>query len=645
VIGVPTLARCGAAALLSAALAQLTSPGFGLGLALLVAPLLARVAPPAHLAAVAIAVRAFLPDASVSLDVPAVRERLAWPIATSIPEPEASIAVGALLGGKADLARSLRDAFARTGTTHLLAASGFNITLVAGALGAALRPLGRRAVAAGTIVAALAMAVAAGFAPSIVRAALMSLAASIAVFVGRPSTGFGALGAAVLLLLFLSPRTVTDVGFLLSISATAGLLVLSAPLERSVPGPAWLRGQLATTGAATLASLPISAEVFGRISLVSPLANLAAAPLVPPLMGATGVAVAFGAIAQPLALVPAWIAYGVARALRAVVETASAFPAASVSFPHAGAAVVATYLAGLAVVRLPRLRRYLVAAAFVGALAVTGASIVGGAARERIVALDVGQGDAFLLEAADARVLIDAGPDPARTVRALAAALPAGVTQLEVVALTHSHADHEAGFAAVLDRYQVGLALEPAGLEMNVAAAEWRDALARHQVAVRSLTRGDRIRIGAIVLEALAPLGDPMDPLPNLVLRADVGALSGVFLGDASERGQEDLLLHGSELRADVYAPPHHGAATPHAAALVAAARPSVALISVGAGNRYGHPTPQTLRALANVPTLRTDRDGTLEVVRDGNIFRCATRSSALSRAWNGWLSRPPPCA
>src|SRR5439155_922890 len=83
--------------------------------------------------------------------------------------------------GKAELPRELRDAFARTGTTHLLAASGFNITLVAGALGAALRPAGPRATAAGTIAAAFAMAVAAGLAPSIVRAALMSLAASVAV--------------------------------------------------------------------------------------------------------------------------------------------------------------------------------------------------------------------------------------------------------------------------------------------------------------------------------------------------------------------------------------------------------------------------------------------------------------------------------
>ena len=643
---IPSLARCGIVAITVAAMAQLGSPALAFALALVAAPVLARVAPPSQVAAIAIALRSFLPDLVVPLDSSGVRDTLSWPLLTTIPQPEALIAVGSLLGGKADLPSDLRDAFARTGTTHLLAASGFNITLVAGALGAALRPAGGRAVAAGTIAAAFAMAFSAGLAPSIVRAALMSLAASVAVIVGRPSGGVGALGAAVVVLLLVSPRAIGDVGFLLSITATAGLLLLAEPLERRVPGPAWFRAQLATTTAATLASLPVSAEAFGRISLVSPLANLALAPLVPPLMSATGLAMAAGAVAPPLALAPAWIAYALARALRGIVELAASLPAASVSFPHAGAAVLATYAVGLVALRVPRTRTLVagVAATFV-VLSVTASLVTGRAARERVVALDVGQGDAFLLQSGDAHALIDAGPEPARTLRSLAAALPSGASHLDVVALTHSHADHEAGFVAVLDRYDVALALEPVGLEMNAAAAEWHEALARHGVPVRALARGDRVRIGELTLEVLAPVGDPADLLPNLVLRARVGTLTALLLGDASERGQEDLLLNPVELRAEVYVPPHHGAATPHADALVAAVQPSVALISVGAGNRYGHPTPETLRALSRVRTLRTDRDGTLEILLDGDILRCATRTTALPRPWDGWLSRPPPCA
>src|SRR5439155_207724 len=363
-----------------------------------------------------------------------------------------------------------------------------------------------------------------------------------------------------------------------------------------LPGPPWFRAQLATTGAATLASLPISAEAFGRISLVSPVANLALAPLVPPLMTATGIAMAAGAVSMPLAFVPAWVAYALARTLRGIVELAASLPAASISLPHAGGAVLAVYAVGLVAMRLPRTRT-LVAGVVATAVAVSVAAalISAGDSRDRIIALDVGQGDAFLLQAGEARALIDAGPEPPRTLRSLASALAPGTSHLDVVVLTHSHADHEAGFAAVLDRYGVGLALEPIGLEPNAAASEWHDALARHGVPVRALARGDRVRIGDLMLDAMAPLGDPADPLPNLVLRARVGPMTALFLGDASEREQEDLLLQPAELRADIYVPPHHGAATPHAGELVRAVQPSVALISVGAGNRYGHPTPETL--------------------------------------------------
>src|SRR3989442_3731328 len=157
-------------------MAQLGSPALAFAIALVSATVLARVAPPSQVAAIAIALRSFLPDLVVPLDSSGVRDRLSWPLLTTIPQPEALIAVGSLLGGKADLPSDLRDAFARTGTTHLLAASGFNITLVAGALGAALRPAGGRAVAAGTIAAAFAMAFSAGLPPGHLPAPPMSLA-------------------------------------------------------------------------------------------------------------------------------------------------------------------------------------------------------------------------------------------------------------------------------------------------------------------------------------------------------------------------------------------------------------------------------------------------------------------------------------
>ena len=626
----------------------LVSPLLALVGTLIAAGVLRRGSRAGAILCVALALRAQLPEAPMP-SPPSLRSVLAAPLQAALPEPDASIAVGTLLGGRGTLPREVTNTFARTGTTHLLAASGFNITLAATALVAALRPFGARPAAAGGIAAAVAFAAVAGLGPSIVRAALMAAVASAGTLLGRPSQGVNALGASVIALLFAAPAAVSDVGFLLSVSATAGLLLFARPLEGRLRGPAWLRAQLATTGAATFASLPISAEVFGRVPIVSPLANLAVAPLVAPLMTATAVAMGAGALAPPLALPPAWLAFALARALRAVVEALAALPFASVALPHGGLVCLGLYGLGLVIVRAPRprLSRHAVALLAGGVLAsalAAGVAVAAPSERPRVVALDVGQGDGFLLEAGDARALVDGGPDPARTLRVLGEALPPFSRRIEVVALTHSHADHGTGLAAVLQRYEVGLAIEPFGLEDNDVARLWHGALAERGVPLRRVSRGDRVRAGGLELEVLAPVGDPADPLPNLALRARAGGVTVALLGDASGRGQEDLLLHPEELRVDVYVPPHHGAATPYADALVAAAAPRVALISVGAGNRYGHPTPQTLRALAHVTTMRTDRDGTVEVSLDGAALLCRRRATALPDLGSGLLAGAAPC-
>lgn len=684
------LALVAVLALASAALGLWSRPAAS-AVALAAAFALARRSPAAALACGALAVRLVLPDPAWPT-LPPLRDALASPIFRAIPEPDASIAVGSLLGGRASLPRDVYEAFTRTGTSHLLAVSGFNITLAASGLGFALRPLGSRVAVGGALATALAFAVVAGFGASVARAAVMTCAATIGVLLGRPGSGLNALGAAIALLLLVAPGAVGDAGFLLSVSATAGLVLAARPLEERLFGPAWLRAQLAATLAASLASLPVVAALFGRLSLVSPLANLAVAPLVPPLMTATGVALLLGPVAEPLARVPAWLAFLCARLLRGIVELLAGFPAASVAVPPAlvvaavaviGLAVASRRRAGLAALaralfdalppptqtrpsslsddpsspaapgrsrwslpppRRPRWRA--LALVLAGALAVAAAPrALAASDAPRVVALDVGQGDAFLVEFRGRRLLVDGGPDGRRVLRALGEVLPFFARRLDVVALTHAHADHATGLAAVLERYAVSLAIEPVGMEDGDVARTWRDALARAGVPLRAVGRGDRLRVGDLVVEVLAPFGDPADPLANLVLRVRAGGLSALFLGDATERGQADLLLRPDELAANVYVPPHHGAATPHAAALARAVAPRVALLSLGAGNRYGHPVPDTLRALAQARVLRTDRDGTLEVTADAGALRCRpARASALPGPWGGWLSRAPPC-
>jgi beta-lactamase superfamily II metal-dependent hydrolase len=138
------------------------------------------------------------------------------------------------------------------------------------------------------------------------------------------------------------------------------------------------------------------------------------------------------------------------------------------------------------------------------------------------------------------------------------------------------------------------------------------------------------VRLGAVRIVVLAPNGDPIVDVPSLVLRLELGPVSALFSGDATEAAQADPLLAPETLRARIYVPPHHGAATPYARPLVSAVRPEVALISVGLDNRYGHPTAETLAALAGVPTYRTDRDDTVEVTADGTGLAVHAHANGL---------------
>lgn len=633
---------------------------------------------------------------------PLARDALGLPLRRLVPEPEAGILLGIVLGERAGIGPELREAFARSGTTHLLAISGFNMTLVAAGIALALRGRVSPRLAAGVTVGAIAAySVLVGLAPSVVRAALMAAVVALAFGSGRRGVGANALSAAAAAMLLADPSIVTDVAFLLSASATGGLLAWQAPLaERLRPLPALAREGLATTLAATAPTMPLVAAFFGRVSLVSPLANVIAVPLFPPLMLAGAATAAVGAVALDAARPLALAAYALATALRSVVEISAAFPLASLDLPAGpgsgllvGAAVAACVLV-LALGSLPRVRagpdggasgppggpfagvdgdlrpvgaaleaagrffgswrpgaptaRHRTAAAIVLALVVLplswfGTSIAVGPAGLRVLALDVGQGDAFLVQSDGRVALIDGGPDGVRLLALLSAHLPPWHRRIDLVVLTHAHLDHGAGLLAVLDRYEVGLAVEPERLDDVPLAALWAEGLARSGTPRRALSAGMRVHLGAAVLVALSPNGNPRVGTPNLVLRLERGDFSMLFSADAEDAALADLLLAPERLRARVYVPPHHGAATPHGAALADAVGPEVAILSVGASNRYGHPTPETLAALGTLPVYRTDRDGTVEIAVDGHQITVRTGASGLPPPRGGRVPGTPP--
>lgn len=603
--------------------------------------------------------------------VTSLRGALALPLAALIPEPESGILLGIVLGERASMERDLREAFAVTGTTHLLAISGFNMTLVAAGVALALRrwapPV---AVAAATVAAVCAYSALVGPEPSVLRAALMASVGAIALALGRRGAAPNALGAAVLAMLLGDPAALEDVGFLLSVAATAGLIAWQRPLaDRFARLPSVIGEGLAATLAASLPTIPIVAAVFGRVSLVSPLANLVAVPLFAPILLLGAATAALGA-ALPGAAVPlAMAAYASAAALRHAVEAFAAVPLASAEVPsgpvtglviagalalvalcgpRAAAAVVgavrplASTAAGLVTrgleiggpptLAVPGPRRLAmgglaVAIVAAGALATSGAGRSDGL---RVRALDVGQGDAFLIESAGRYALIDGGPEPARLLRELGEALPPWERRIDLLVLTHEHADHGNGLLAVLERYDVGVVAEPVGMNDVPLVRSWAERVERSGARRVALAAGASIRLGLVTLRVLSPGRDRRVDVPSLVILAEAPQGTVLFMGDATDDAIADLLLEPDALAARVYVPPHHGAESAHAVALVEAVRPEAALLSVGASNRYGHPTPETLAALAHVPVYRTDRHGTVEIEIDGDRIHVRTDKAGV---------------
>lgn len=641
-----------------------------------------------------------------------LRRGLADGLNELVPEPEAAFGVGILLGIRSGIAPDLETAFATAGLTHVVAISGWNIAIVTALAAASLRPLrrqpgGRWTEAGATIGLVVGYVVLVGGSPSVVRAALMSSALLVARLGGTRGHAAGALALAALVMLIAAPPLLWDVGFQLSALATSGLLAFAGPLDRRLAFlPALVREPVALTIAAQIATLPVVLGSFERLSLVAPLANVAVVPLVPLVMATAAVAAPVGALLggmgpSPIVDLVAWLAGGLAwlplRALVVVGQVAGAVPFAAVPIAPPGWLPLAWYPLVIAVaLRSPAPDApdpltlglapltgqpgndrptfhappaWAFGAAAVGLLlALTLATRPDG--RTHLFALDVGQGDAILVVApSGATALIDGGPDPERTLRALGAALPFHRRSLDLVVLTHPHQDHIAGLVDVLDRYRVRLVLDPGRPFENPvyprfqtdAAAEpgGRLAVARAGMVLRLDATTTLTVLYPAEADAAAPL--PEDDINNasVVVLLESGAFRALLTGDA-ELPVERALLERGLGEVAVVKVGHHGSESSTSEALLDVTRPMLALISCGIDNDYGHPARQTLDRLAarGIGILRTDTGGTVEVVSDGHHVEARAGGRAMATlalpiepaiatpgtisAWRFRTSRPP---
>jgi competence protein ComEC len=637
--------------------------------------------------------------------VASVRGWLLDGLLRTVPEPEASLAAGILLGVRAGIDPAIRDAFAVAGLSHVVAISGWNVAIVVALIAAATRRLrerlGPRWPAILALIAVAAYVALVGASPAVVRAALMAAALLIARLGGSPAHAASALMAAVAAMLLVAPASLWDVGFQLSALATAGLIGLGGPIEAWLGRwPAWIRVPVALTLAAQAATLPVLLATFEQVSLVAPLANVVVVPLIPAVMaGGAAAALAGGlAAALPLPVVTdagTWLAGGAAWVpLRALIEAgsaAAAVPLAAVPVAGSPWLTAAWYpLLALAVVRfgrrsshdepglepldsarasgpllpeaaafsplLARLARPR-AIAVVTLLTVSLATVASGPdGRLHVTVLDVGQGDAILIEAPGGETaLVDGGPDPDRTLREVGRSLPFHRRRIDVVILTHPHLDHYGGLAEVLRRYEVGVLVEggrppESGPHRALLAA----AAAEPGGQAVTAEAGQRFPLGAVTLEILFPSpADVAAPLPeddvnnaSIVVVLRYGGFDALLTGDAEAPIEALLADRGLLGPVEVLKVGHHGSDSSTTPPFVALTKPAVAVISLGADNSYGHPHRSTLEHLAAVPGIRifrTDLDGRVEVVTDGRTFRVhGSRGEIGPLPVSGGTSSPP---
>jgi competence protein ComEC len=537
------------------------------------------------------------------------------------PDPQAL--VPALVDGDdARLRQPVQDEFRRAGLTHLLAVSGTNLTIVLMLALAVARAsgLGRRRLLLVGFVAVTGFVLLARPDPSVVRAAAMGTVGLVAVAVGGRG-GLRTLATAILALLFVDPWLARSPGFVLSASATAGILLAANPLAARFSRwmPHWCALMLAVPLAAQWACLPAVVALSGEVSIVGIVANVVVAPLVAPATIAGLVGGLLDMLHGGVALVPGTFAAWTAAGIVVIAHHAAGLTGAAMPW-HAPWWVLLFVLppVGYGLWRIADQPMVVTGLAIGLSLGLVRPPQAGWPPDGWLmVACDVGQGDATVVRAGrDAAVLIDVGPDPLPVDGCLRRL---HVDRLPLVVITHTHADHLNGWAGGVGGRVVGRVLHGSsgGPGTPVFA-------------------GDRFHVGSLDIEAVWPPAGAVAPdradgtamnNSSVVLRVMTRGVVLLLAGDVETEAQEAILASGMPIDADILKFPHHGSAR-QSPEFLRAVDAGIATISVGEGNDYGHPDAEALDMLRQGGTAwrRTDRDGDIAIALDDGRIRVVTR-------------------
>jgi competence protein ComEC len=579
-----------------------------------------------------------------------------------LPSPQAPLLNGILLGIESGIPDDVRDSFNTTGTAHVIAISGANIIIMIGVLMCLLEPpLGRRRAGWITLLGVGVYTLLVGADPSVVRAAIMGGLALIAAQTGRRAHGLTSLAFAVWLMTLWNPMTLWDVGFQLSVAATAGVVLFSHKFTRRFENM-FKRGFAQSTArqltrlisepiivslAAQITTTPLILLYFGRLSLVTLAANILIAPAQAYIMIVGWLAVLIGMIWSALGEPLAWVAWIPLTYTLNIVEAFARFEWASIEIDFPASCAWGVYSALLAAAwisvqhrddRAALFRRIrqsvttytLLTAGVILAILVWTMALSFPDRKLHVWFLDVGHGHAVLIQTPNgAQILIDGGPSPTLLQNEIGDTLPFWDRHLDLLIVTQPKNSAINALPALLDRYEVQQVLTNG----QVADTDNYQALTRlwqsNGVEVLPVTAGYQVQTGdGVRIEILHPQTTPAaDAEPEtvgIVIRVSYGDTSFLITPDLDQAAEQVLLNAGWYAGSTVLELPAYGEDAANPETFLRAIHPQTAVVSVGAGNRSGLPDPAAQERLASLgsPTLyRTDRHGTVEMVTDGRTL------------------------
>ncbi len=554
----------------------------------------------------------------------------------------------------------LRDLFADAGLVHLLSISGLHVAIIAGSLlivASALRMVEPWASAFAFTVVALYIAML-GAPASALRSGSMLGCLFLSTKLQRPVHPWTALALGAFIPT-LKPEVVTQLGYQLSVGGMAALVAARSVLRRlrQTPRPRgtatslllirmrvqamgkwqWHITREVITGViATAVTAPLIAWTFGRVSIIAPFSNIVAAPVIAFIQPALFLAL----LLSPFPGVASFFADATGpplMLLREIARLSASVPDASLRIAPTLLGACCAGVASAAFVRASASRNMapglLVAAASL-AIGIWSPLLTDGSGEMELHMIDVGQGDALAVRTPRGRwILVDAGRsweggDAGR--RVVIPYIQRRGGRVMAFVLSHAHEDHVGGASSVVQALHPARWLEPAFVTSGSGYRKALSAVRNDGSAWNRVRLRETISLDGVVVRVLAPdsawTAAQVDANEtSVVLRVEYRNVSFILTGDAEASEESWIIAHTDSalLAADVLKLGHHGSRTSSTSAFLDAVHPRLALISVGEANRYGHPSPITLRSLEQrqIPALRTDHDGSVVISTDGSAI------------------------